>query len=71
MNTGVIQKILPTGDPKETGTLLVGFRTQFGNFEKLFSRSEAAVFLTVCDNVLRNGLADTGNIAQKGSRSGI
>ena len=71
MNTGAIQRVLPARDPEETGTLLKGFRTQFGNFQKLFSRSEAAVFLTVCDNILRNGLADTGNIAQQGSRSGI
>ena len=71
MDTGCVQRIFASCDPCETCTLLKGFRTKLGNLKKLSSCLETAVFLTVGYNILCDGLADSGNILQKGCRRSI
>ena len=71
MYTGCIQRIFATGDTSKTCTLFKGFRSQFGNFQKLTTAFKSSVFFSVSYDVLCNSLADAGNIFQKGCRGRI
>jgi hypothetical protein len=62
---------LAVADAQETGSLLVGFGTDGGDFVELLARAEAAVLVAVSDNVQRDPFGNSGDVTQQGPRGSI
>ena len=64
MHCCIVQRVLGSGHPQESGTLLECLRAQFCHLFQLLPVSERPVFRPVCHDVLGNGLVDAGNVGQ-------
>jgi len=71
MDGSAIQRILAVADAQETGSLLVRFGTDAGDFVELLARAEAAMLVAVSDNVQRDPFGDSGDVAQQRPRGSI
>ena len=66
MDASFIQRHIAFGNAQEASALFKGFGPQFGDFFQFFSVMEQAIFFTICENILRNGVVDACYIRKQG-----
>ena len=71
MDSRAIQRILAVADAQETGSLLVRFGPDAGDFVELFARAKASMFVAVRDDIQRDSFRDSGDVAQQRPRGSI
>ena len=71
MYTGGVQRVLSPGDPHKARALLERLWSQLRHLEKITAAFKSAVLFPVNHDILRDHLADSGNIFQKRRGSSI
>ena len=71
MDGRAIQRVFAVPDAQETGSLLVRFGTDSGNFVELLARVEAAVLVSVSDDIQRNSFGNSGDVAHQSPRGSV
>ena len=60
-----VERVLGIVDAKESGTLLIGGRSETRHFLQLGARSECSVLLAIIHDVLCKGRAESADVCQK------